>query len=56
MSNQLCKKFWRVIELAKENYFTFLHSLLNVDELNLNVEKATETILECISNKNSILL
>jgi D-sedoheptulose 7-phosphate isomerase len=40
--------------LAKENYFTFLHGLLNEDELNLNVEKATETILECISNKNSI--
>ena len=40
--------------MAKENYFTFLHSLLNEDELNLNVEKATETIVECISNKNSI--
>jgi D-sedoheptulose 7-phosphate isomerase len=40
--------------LAKENYFTFLYSLLNEDELNLNVEKATETILECILNKNSI--
>ena len=40
--------------MAKENYFTFLYSLLNEDELNLNVEKATETILECILNKNSI--
>ena len=40
--------------MAKENYFTFLYSLLNEDKLNLNVEKATETILECILNKNSI--
>ncbi len=42
------------MKLSKENYFTFLQSLLGENELTLNIEKATQIIFDCISNKNSI--
>ena len=40
--------------MSRENYFTFLESLLREEELTLNVKKATQIIFDCISNKNSI--
>jgi len=40
--------------LSKENYFTFLQSLLGKEELNLSIKKASQIIFDCISNKNSI--
>jgi len=40
--------------LAKENYFTFLGSLLDKDEIKLNINEATDIILDCTSNENSI--
>ena len=40
--------------MAKENYFTFLSSLLDKDEIKLNINEATDVILDCISNENSI--
>ena len=54
MCNQSCKKFRRVFNLSKGNYFTILESLLREEELTLNVKKATQIIFDCISNKNSI--
>ena len=54
MCNQSCKKFRRVFNLSKGNYFTILDSLLREEELTLNVKKATQIIFDCISNKNSI--
>ena len=40
--------------MSKENYFTFLQSLLGKEELNLSIKKASQIIFDCISNKNSI--
>ena len=40
--------------MAKENYFTFLGSLLNEGEFRLNINEATDIILNCISSENSI--
>jgi D-sedoheptulose 7-phosphate isomerase len=40
--------------LSKGNYFTILEGLLREEELTLNVKRATQIILDCISNKNSI--
>ena len=40
--------------MSKGNYFTILESLLREEELTLNVKRATQIILDCISNKNSI--
>jgi D-sedoheptulose 7-phosphate isomerase len=40
--------------LSKENYFTFLQSLLGKEELTLSIKKASQIIFDCISNKNSI--
>ena len=40
--------------MSKGNYFTFLESLLREEDLTLNVKRATQIILDCISNKNSI--
>ncbi len=40
--------------MVKENYFTFLGSLLNKGEFRLNINEATEIILNCISSENSI--
>ena len=40
--------------MAKENYFTFLSSLLDKDKIRLNINEATDVILDCISNENSI--
>ena len=54
MCNQSCKIFRKVFNLSRENYFTFLESLLREEELTLNVKKATQIIFDCISNKNSI--
>ena len=54
MCNQSCKKFRRVFNLSKGNYFTILESLLREEELTLDVKKATQIIFDCISNKNSI--
>ena len=40
--------------MSKENYFTFLQSLLGREELTLSIKKASQIIFDCISNKNSI--
>jgi D-sedoheptulose 7-phosphate isomerase len=40
--------------LSKENYFTFLQSLLVKEELTLSIKKASQIIFDCISSKNSI--
>ena len=40
--------------MSKENYFTFLQSLLGKEELTLSIKKASQIIFDCISNKNSI--
>ena len=40
--------------MAKENYFTFLSSLLDKDEIKLNINEATDIILDCTLNENSI--
>ena len=40
--------------MSKGNYFTILESLLREEDLTLNVKRATQIILDCISNKNSI--
>ncbi len=40
--------------MVKENYFTFLGSLLNKGEFRLNINEATDIILNCISSENSI--
>ncbi len=40
--------------MSKGNYFTILEGLLREEELTLNVKRATQIILDCISNKNSI--
>ena len=40
--------------MSKDNYFTFLHSLLGEEKLTLNIEKVTQIIFDCILNNNSI--
>lgn len=40
--------------MAKDNYFTFLSGLLSEDEFRLNIDEATDIILNCISSENSI--
>ena len=40
--------------MAKDNYFTFLSGLLSEDEFRLNINEATDIILNCISSENSI--
>ena len=40
--------------MAKDNYFTFLSGLLSEDEFRLNINEATDIILNCISSDNSI--
>ena len=40
--------------MAKDNYFTFLGSLLSEDEFRFNINEAADIILNCISSENSI--
>ena len=40
--------------MSRENYFTFLESLLREEELTLNVKKVAQIIFDFISNENSI--
>ena len=40
--------------MAKDNYFTFLGSLLSEDEFRFNINEAADIILNCISSDNSI--